>query len=103
MAGIPWGTCSRILFAGNSIDLSKKISSALEQSILTYPYDIHDLEDDKEKLEEMQLNIYPLPGPGARRTGGYRDRVHRQEGRLLPAEPGGLSLDLTRCSAGLSA
>lgn len=48
------------VFAGNGIDLSKKISSALEQSILTYPYDIHDLEDDKEKLEEMQLNIYPL-------------------------------------------
>lgn len=48
------------LFAGSGIDLSKRLISSLERDVLTYPYDIKELENNKEGLQKMQENMYLL-------------------------------------------
>ncbi len=47
-------------FAGNGLNLSQRLSAVLEREILSYPYDIGELNNDAERLEEMQERIYPL-------------------------------------------
>lgn len=48
------------LFAGSGIDLSKRLISSLERDVLTYPYDIKELENNEEGLQKMQENMYLL-------------------------------------------
>lgn len=45
---------------GNSFELADRLSSSLEKEILTYPYDIKELDNSKEKIFFLQANIYPL-------------------------------------------
>ncbi|RRJ24708.1 helix-turn-helix transcriptional regulator [Lachnoanaerobaculum gingivalis] len=48
------------LFATNGIDLSKRLTIYLEREVLSYPYDIKELENDGDKLRKMQENMYML-------------------------------------------
>ena len=48
------------LFASNGIDLSKRITSSLEREVLTYPYDIKELENNEDGLKKIQENMYLL-------------------------------------------
>lgn len=48
------------LFITNGIDLSKRLTTYLEREVLSYPYDIKELENDGEELRKMQENMYML-------------------------------------------
>lgn len=48
------------LFAVNGIDLSKRLVSSLERDVLTYPYDIKELENNEKGLQKTQENMYLL-------------------------------------------
>ena len=45
---------------GNAIRLSERLKFALENDVLSYPYNIGELEDNTDVLKKMQLSIYPL-------------------------------------------
>ena len=45
---------------GNCMQLSNKIASSLEDEVLSYPYDIYELNDNRDKLLSIQQNLYPL-------------------------------------------
>lgn len=45
---------------GNALRLSERLKAELEKDILSYPYDIKELENDAARLKRMQLSIYPL-------------------------------------------
>jgi len=45
---------------GNCMQLSDKISFSLENEVLSYPYDIYELNDNPDKLLSVQQNLYPV-------------------------------------------
>ena len=45
---------------GNCMQLSNKISSSLESEVLSYPYDIYELNNNPDKLLSIQESLYPL-------------------------------------------
>ena len=45
---------------GNCLELSDKISSSLEDGVLSYPYNIYELNDNSDKLLSIQQTLYPL-------------------------------------------
>lgn len=48
------------LFTINGIDLSKRLTTYIEREVLSYPYDIKELENDEAGLRTMQENMYLL-------------------------------------------
>lgn len=48
------------LFTINGIDLSKRLTTYIEREVLSYPYDIKELENDEEGLRTMQEDMYLL-------------------------------------------
>lgn len=46
--------------AGSGIDMAEHITALLEHEVLRYPYDIRELNNDKEQLENLQKQVYPL-------------------------------------------